>query len=472
MRFPVPVMYTDAINTMKGKIVVIIVYLSLLLDNVLLTVVVPILPDYLRSVELILGNGKDNSTSNIDNHFNIRLQPDNKELEEETGYIGLLLSSKAFAQILINPVIGILTKYCGYHLPLFFGSINMLVATLLFALGENYLTFLVARTLHGIASACVGVTGMCLIAELYPSEAARSKVMGIVLGSGALGVLLGYPFGGILYAFVGKTAPFFVIAFLVVVDIGLQLSFLNLKIKYEEPVVETTWSHLLSDCLVVTAAGSILLTSAGMAILEPCLPLWLIEKMKPKKWQLGTVFIPDSLAYLIGTNFFGTFAYNFSRWRVAIVAMLLVGLSAVMVSLATDMTQLVLPHFGLGLGIGVLDAALVPMLASLMDTRHSAHYGSVYALQQTAVSLAYSLGPVIGGALMQSVGFPWVMRFIGLINILYSPLLVTLKTGVIEEEEKKISLMGTSDTQVNYKTSNEAITSRKYKRFYGSDESD
>lgn len=56
------------------------------------------------------------------------------------------------------------------------------------------------------------------------------------------------------------------------------------------------------------------------------------------------------------------------------------------------MSQLVLPHFGLGLGIGIVDAALVPMLANLMDTRHSAHYGSVYALQQTAVSLAYSLG--------------------------------------------------------------------------------
>jgi len=53
----------------------------------------------------------------------------------------------------------------------------------------------------------------------------------------------------------------------------------------------------------------------------------------------------------------------------------------------------VCPHFGLGLGIGVVDSALVPMLAHLVDKRHpNVHYGAVYALQQTAVSLAYSVG--------------------------------------------------------------------------------
>lgn len=42
-----------------------------------------------------------------------------------------------------------------------------------------------------------------------------------------------------------------------------------------------------------------------------------------------------------------------------------------------------------------MDSALVPMLANLVDTRHpNLHYGAVYALQQTAVSLAYSVGKI------------------------------------------------------------------------------
>lgn len=62
--------------------------------------------------------------------------------------------------------------------------------------------------------------------------------------------------------------------------------------------------------------------------------------------------------------------------------------------MATTMLQLVIPHFLLGLGIGAVDAALVPLLASLVDTRHATHYGSVYAMQQIAVSLAYSFGKI------------------------------------------------------------------------------
>lgn len=67
------------------------------------------------------------------------------------------------------------------------------------------------------------------------------------------------------------------------------------------------------------------------------------------------------------------------------------------------MAQLLLPHFALGLGIGVIDAALVPLLATFVDatlaqedqgegSSSMSSYGTVYAIQQTSVSLAYCLG--------------------------------------------------------------------------------
>lgn len=57
--------------------------------------------------------------------------------------------------------------------------------------------------------------------QLYPEEKVRSQVIGMVLGSMALGVLLGYPFGGILYAFSGKSAPFYIIAVLIFIILGI-----------------------------------------------------------------------------------------------------------------------------------------------------------------------------------------------------------------------------------------------------------
>ena len=44
--------------------------------------------------------------------------------------------------------------------------------------------------------------------------------MGIVLGSVALGVLIGYPFGGISYAFIGQSSPFWIIFIFLLINLG------------------------------------------------------------------------------------------------------------------------------------------------------------------------------------------------------------------------------------------------------------
>lgn len=102
--------------------------------------------------------------------------------------------------------------------------------------------------------------------------------------------------------------------------------------------------------------------------------------------------------------------------------------------MASSINQLTFPHFGLGLGVGALDAALVPLLAYLVDAQGNKNYGPVYAIQQTAVSLAYSLGPLLGGEVIHSIGFPWLMRIIGLLNVLYCPLLIELENEPVSIE--------------------------------------
>lgn len=62
---------------------------------------------------------------------------------------------------------------------------------------------------------------MCLIADQkHISDLKRSKIMGLVMGSIALGVLVGYPFGGILYDFVNKSTPFNIIICAITFNLG------------------------------------------------------------------------------------------------------------------------------------------------------------------------------------------------------------------------------------------------------------
>lgn len=59
---------------------------------------------------------------------------------------------------------------------------------------------------------------MGMIAERYPEDRERGNAMGIALGGLAMGVLIGPPFGGVLYDFVGKSVPFVILALLALFD--------------------------------------------------------------------------------------------------------------------------------------------------------------------------------------------------------------------------------------------------------------
>lgn len=58
----------------------------------------------------------------------------------------------------------------------------------------------------------------------------------------------------------------------------------------------------------------------------------MMTDLRPQKWQMGTVFLPDSVGYLLGTHLLGEPALWLGRWRVASAALLLLGVSAALVS--------------------------------------------------------------------------------------------------------------------------------------------
>ncbi|GAB6031559.1 hypothetical protein CHUAL_009324 [Chamberlinius hualienensis] len=512
---------SSQVKTPSNRIIIFIVYTSLLLDNILLTVVVPIIPDYLYNLEhadkinqtCSVGNcqedrnlnmstsvistgktykptkfpdntlcscaGSDHNVNTTDNvtlplnltsYYTSRYIP--QDIINENAKVGLLFSSKAFVQLITNSFIGMVICRVGYIIPLVSGNICMTISSVVFACSSSYGWLFFARSLQGIGSSCIAVAGLGMIADRYSDDKERSKVMGIALGGIAMGVLVGYPFGGILYDFVGKAAPFYIITCLSFINGAFQLWKLKLEVRSEKYAAVTSSKNILKDPDVLIITGSVWVSTSALAVLEPCLPIWLMDNIAPEKWQLGTVFIPDSIGYLIGTTFFGVVSYRIGRWLMALLSLLVVGISALLVTTATQMMHLIVPHFLLGFGIGVIDSSLMPMLAMIFDTRYAAQYGTVYAIAQTAVSLAYFIGPLLGSQVVKQLGFPWLMRTIGVINIAYSPLCVYLQRNTTQLEENQAIVLSSGDL-VRYNTEYPQLFSRrptysdKYTRFNG-----
>ncbi|NXX81563.1 VMAT1 protein, partial [Urocolius indicus] len=470
-------------------LVLLVVFVALLLDNMLLTVVVPIVPTFLYATEYEGANSSaapapaamappaleappfsslfsyfDNSTvtvsgstSSVVNGTGSSVPPQppasspplpsgcpegDEFLTRENVRVGLLFASKALVQLVVNPSVGLLTNRIGYHIPMFIGFIIMFLSTVMFAFSGTYTLLFIARALQGIGSSFSSVAGLGMLASVYTDDCERGNAMGIALGGLALGVLIGAPFGSLMYEFVGKSAPFLVLAFLALLDGALQLCILQPSKISPESTQGTPLLTLLRDPYVLVAAGALCFSNMGVAILEPTLPIWMMQTMCSPKWQLGMAFLPASISYLIGTNLFGILANKMGRWLCSLVGMAVVGLSLLCVPLARTIYGLIVPNGGLGFAIGMVDSSVMPIMGQLVDLRHTSVYGTVYAIADVAFCVGFAVGPSAGGAVVRAVGFPWLMVGIGAINIAYAPLCWLLRSPPAKDENTAILSQG------------------------------
>ncbi|GJQ77093.1 hypothetical protein Trydic_g23664 [Trypoxylus dichotomus] len=372
-----------------------------------------------------------------------------KDLVGETVQVGMMLASKAFVQLVANPFVGPLTHKIGYSIPMFAGFIIMFLSTIIFAFGRSYGVLFLARALQGVGSSCSSVSGMGMLAERYPDDKERGNAMGIALGGLALGVLIGPPFGGFMYEFVGKSAPFLILSALALGDGLLQLFMLQPAVVRQESDPPSL-KALVTDPYIIIAAGAITFANMGIAMLEPSLPIWMIDTMNAEKWKQGATFLPASISYLIGTNLFGPLGHRMGRWLAALLGLVIIGICLMCIPLAKSINDLIIPNAGLGFAIGMVDSSMMPELGFLVDIRHTAVYGSVYAIGDVAFCLGFAIGPAMSGTLVKTIGFEWMLFGIAIINFLYAPLLISLRNPPTKEEKK--SLITGEKSSVRYVT--------------------
>ncbi|XP_074644038.1 synaptic vesicular amine transporter-like [Tubulanus polymorphus] len=424
---------------------------------------VPIIPDYLLRLELRENSyeyrysSSNISTGDVNNsarlHYNNSLDGNlnrdgnsttsadfilPQDIINENSKVGWLLSSKAIVQLFIYPLVGVVCCRIGYVIPLYLGSFVMFLSSLVFAFCESYALLFLARSIHGLGTSCYQVAGLGMIAAVYPKDRERSRAMGIALGGQGFGILIGYPLGGSLYAFVGKMVPFLITAVIVAFTGVLILIIYKPTLNLEPRIVGTPLHVILRDPYILLVAGLLMIPEMAIAILEPTLPIWLADYLHVEEWQIGLVFLPDSIGQLIASNVFGIASYRIGRWICGLTSLLSAAACLIILPFATKIVHLILPHFGVGFSIGIMNATMLPLLALLVDQRHRAEYGMVYAIGQLACSLGYAIGPSIGGQLAGIMGFPWLIRGMGIFCLLACPFTFFLRQLPCDEEHKAI----------------------------------
>ncbi|XP_059056088.1 synaptic vesicular amine transporter-like [Achroia grisella] len=429
----------------NGALAFALIYFTFFLDNVLLTVLVPIIPDWVRGESLELWTTHDAPLAMLLNStvHNINTE-DTQGIGGSQAVVGLVLGAKAASQLITAPFAGVAVCKHGPAKVLRAGTMVLAGAAMVFMAcssrdgSAGAWCAGAARVAHGAGAALAGVAGLSLAAATLPLHQ-RDRAIGVLLGAVALGVLIGYPFGGAAYALWSPGAPFLLLSTSLLADLVMQYMFLDKEVFNQVSTISCDaskndlWGALSVAKLEATGAcvGAILLTTSVMAALEPCLPLWIMKKFHPQRWQTGAVFIPDSVGYLIAASTLGGLSRRLGAERVAITGQIAVGLAALAVPHARSVSSLVLPHAALGGGLGAADAALVAALLS----RHARRLPHLAALLQATSSVAYALGPIVGGAMSWCVGFETALRTLGVLNLLYAGFLYrTLSEQPLSEQ--------------------------------------
>ncbi|EPY78170.1 vesicular acetylcholine transporter isoform 1 [Camelus ferus] len=363
----------------QRRLVLVIVCVALFLDNMLYMVIVPIVPYYMRAAsEMPTPTSKisvpnlptpipaNASTSTVNSSESSTggmptgsAEQHHYPADSEDVKIGVLFASKAILQLLVNPLSGTFIDRMSYDLPLLMGLGVLFASTVMFAFAEGYAMLFAARSLQGLGSAFADTSSIAMIADKYPEEPERSRALGWALAFISFGSLVAPPFGGFLHEFAGKTAPFLVLAIV----------------------------SLLDALLLLAVAKPFSAAARARANLPPTIATWMKHTMAASEWETGLAWLPAFVPHVLGVYLTVRLAarYPHLQWLYG----------AFVVSLC-----------GLCFGIALVDTALLPTLAFLVDVRHVSVYGSVYAIAD--ISYCLSLG-------------------MGLVNLLYAPVLLLLR---------------------------------------------
>ncbi|XP_061402116.1 vesicular acetylcholine transporter-like [Musca vetustissima] len=416
----------------QRRLVLVIVSIALLLDNMLYMVIVPIIPDYLREIgsfevdEVTQAPVRDNRTGLI--------LPVHHDHHGQDSATGILFASKAIVQLMVNPFSGGLIDKIGYDIPMMIGLTIMFFSTAVFACGSSYSVLFFARSLQGAGSAFADTSGLAMIADRFTEENERSQALGIALAFISFGCLVAPPFGGALYQFAGKEVPFLILALVCLID-GLMLLLVMKPFKEQlaqsrEVKQETIpiW-RLLMDPYIAVCAGALTMSNVALAFLEPTISLWMEDNMTTDNWKIGMVWLPAFFPHVLGVVITVKMArkYPQHQWLMAAGGLALEGLSCFIIPFCSSYKMLMIPICVICFGIALIDTALLPTLGYLVDVRYVSVYGSIYAIADISYSIAYAVGPIIAGGVVEAIGFTALNFLIAFSNLLYVPVLRKLR---------------------------------------------
>lgn len=334
--------------------------------------------------------------------------------------IGLLFASFGLTVMLTSIPMGAFSDRTGRKLPLIGGLVALAVSTVLFAFAPNMPWLFAARLVQGAADAVTWVVGFAVIADLYAAEE-RGRVMGLVMSGTTFGFMVGPSLGGWLYESGGPQVPYLVVAgFSLVAAAGLAWLRLPPVAGTDERVPLLAVIRLPA---VAVCAAAVVVGGGTIAMLEPVLSLYLSSEIGLGPARIGLVFGGGAVMTALLHPVFGGVADRMGGRRLTLLGLGAIGATLPMFSQIWSFPSAVALY---AFGVVSISMMLTPSLAYMAEAVSLAgvrSFGVAYGLYNFAWALGLLVGPSLGGAAYERVGF-------SALTLIWAPCVIAIAIGL------------------------------------------
>ena len=362
-----------------------------------------------------------------------------KQLGASDFSIGFLFATYAIALCLAAIPFGILSDRFGRKPFVLFGMFAMAGAFVFYALAKSYPVLVVARILDGLTAAATWSAALALLGDRFPGEEMGSR-MGWAMSAAAIGGIAGPLLGGTLSDAFGYRAPFYVIAAACVAG-GLVSLFLEEQ-KVSRRALSAGWRMLkpmFTNRNVMIACLVTLVTTMGLGLLEPILPIYFRSTFNMSSTVIGIVFGMTMLFYAIASPLSGKLSDRVGRKNPILAGLVLTAIITPLIAVFKNVPAVYVLMALFGFAIAFFGTPSIPLITDALPQAPGAgeanQYGAAFGMLNFFWSLGYALGPLLGGAVYQWAGLlTALLVYSGLLVVLTVVVALTLSERTVDLE--------------------------------------
>jgi len=314
--------------------------------------------------------------------------------------------------------------------------LGFLMGTLACALSPNYFVLLIARIISGVFGGLTSALVLAIIGDSIP-DSRRGRAMGLVMAAFSVASVVGVPFGLFIASLSSWHAPFFFLAILSVVILGLIYKYVpsitsHLVSKENKPSPMLVIRRVTGNPNQMRAILLTVLMMLGQFMVIPFLSPFMVANVGFSEIQLTYIYMAGGFFTVFTSPWVGRLTDKYGKIRVFTVFM---SLNVIPIAVITNLG---VTPIGYALLVSTLffvtsNGRMVPAAALITGTAKSENRGSFLSFNSAVQQLSAGVASFIGGMILvegtdgRLLNFEWIGYWAIVISLLCIPLIRKIK---------------------------------------------